>query len=119
MTTDTELLRACILAPHDDGPRVAYADALAARGDPQSEFMTLQLQAASAEKAGLPSALWRPWMSEANELKKAHGQAWVASICPPCTHPVFVRGLVEHVTLSARDFLDNAHTLFERAPIRH
>jgi uncharacterized protein (TIGR02996 family) len=119
MTTDTELHQACILDPDADAPRLAYADALLARGDPQGEFMALQLQAASAQKAGLPGALWRPLSSEANELKRAHAQAWTTAICPPCLNPVFVRGLVEHVTLSARDFLDNAPHLFERAPIRH
>lgn len=116
---DAELLRACIRNPDADPPRMAYANALSARGDPQGEFMALQLRAAAAEKSGLPGALWRPLSSEAHELERMHGPSWAASICPPCVQPVFVRGLVEHVTVSARDFLDCAPRLFERAPIRH
>jgi uncharacterized protein (TIGR02996 family) len=116
---DTDLLQACILSPDLDAPRVAYADVLTARADPRGEFMTLQLQAAAAQRAGLPGGLWRPWAADARQLEKTQGQAWTADICPPCRYPVFVRGLVEHVSLSARDFLDNAPQLFERAPIRH
>jgi uncharacterized protein (TIGR02996 family) len=39
---EDSLIRAAINSPHDDGPRLAYADWLEERGDPRGEFLRLQ-----------------------------------------------------------------------------
>lgn len=46
---DDELLAAVYAAPHDDGPRQVYADALTERGDERGEFISLQLARARGE----------------------------------------------------------------------
>lgn len=119
MTQESDLLRDSLFHPDDDAPRLAYADFLHARGDPRGRFMRLQLRAVAAERNGDPDALYAPWLDEADALRARHGSAWIADLCPPCTRAGFVRGMVEHVALSAQDFLDHAQTLYARAPIRH
>lgn len=113
------LLSAILAHPDDDALRLAYADDCDARNDPRGEFIRLQLRASAAEHSGAPTALFRPWEYAADDLFKAHGDAWIADLCPPCAAPIFVRGFVEHVRLSVRDFLDHGSALLNLAPIRH
>lgn len=47
--TDDELLAAIYAAPHDDGPRHVFADALLERGDARVEFILLQLAKARGD----------------------------------------------------------------------
>lgn len=49
--TDAGLLAAIRAAPHEDGPRAVYADALLARDDPRGEFIAVQLRLAALEGA--------------------------------------------------------------------
>jgi uncharacterized protein (TIGR02996 family) len=42
--TEADLLASIAAAPHDDAPRLVYADWLEERGDPRGEYITLQFQ---------------------------------------------------------------------------
>lgn len=73
-----KLLADVLAAPHDDAPRVVYADWLLERRDPRGEFITLQMERARVEARGgkvsresaarerrLLSKHWRDWLGDA------------------------------------------------------
>jgi uncharacterized protein (TIGR02996 family) len=61
-STRDNLLAAIYATPHDDAPRLVYADMLTEAGDPRGEFITLQLQHADEKRA--------------QKLLRAAGRAW-------------------------------------------
>lgn len=107
------LLASIIAAPDRDEPRLAYAAAIRSEDPQRSRFIELQLECASA--ATPPPEL----TYAAQDLVKAHGHAWHADLCPPCTAAHYHRGFVEHVELSMADFLTYGERLLQQAPIRH
>jgi uncharacterized protein (TIGR02996 family) len=120
MTHDEAFLRAIIADPDDDGPRLVYADWLEERGDPQGEFIRVQLALAS-----LPEGDPRRWELEAREgsLLKDHESEWVGPLGRPLAGMLsgwaFRRGFIEELTVEARGLLPHADTVFRLAPIRH
>jgi uncharacterized protein (TIGR02996 family) len=63
--------------PHDDAPRLVYADWLEERGDPRAEFIRLQITL-----AGMPDDDPRrdEAFERADELVGRHGKAWCAAV---------------------------------------
>lgn len=113
-----KLIADVIAAPDEDGPRLAYAAAIHAEHAERSRFIELQLLCAIAESD--KDALPKPALKYgADDLLKAHGNTWASGLCPPCLEVYYVRGFVEHVALSMRDFLTHGAALLAQAPIRH
>lgn len=125
-------LRAAILADLDnDEPRLVYADALQAAGDPQGELITIQCELArlGCEHTGLvtahdddPEADWLADATAAGDrsrivhlrarervLLAAHREAWAGGV----RRSRFARGFVEHASLHSEGHQDE---LFARAP---
>ncbi len=80
ITTDREALLAAIwAAPHDDLPRLVYADWLDENGQPErAEFIRLQIDRAVREAVGddVTAEAWR-WEQE---LVTRHGARWLAEV---------------------------------------
>jgi uncharacterized protein (TIGR02996 family) len=106
-----DLLAAIVAAPDDDAPRMIYADWLSEQGDPRGEFIALQLAAAK-----LP---WKDWAKRdeledaAGKLQAKHRKTWKAEL----DEPVYRRGFVERVKVTAEALLDDTDGLFEAAPL--
>lgn len=91
---------AVLAAPEDDGPRLACADELAARGDPWALLIRLQ-----CERARLPadSPRAREIFAEEEAWQEAHGAELRADLgVAACAHEL-VRGFVEHLALTGED----------------
>lgn len=114
-----EFLRDIQASPSADGPRLAYADWLAQRGDPLAEFIRVQcalepVREQDSEEArqlrqreedlllkdsgGLLGSLWRP----------VYGSDFL---------PVFRRGFAERVALPAPMFLEHGLALARDFPL--
>jgi uncharacterized protein (TIGR02996 family) len=118
MRPDADGFLTDILArPDDDGPRLIYADYLDETGDrPRAEFIRTQLALAD-----LPDTdRRRPALVRTEQLLlAAHRDRWAGPLDGLATAPVFRRGFVEEVNVTARRFLAGADRLFALAPIRH
>lgn len=114
-----QLLGDVIAHPDDDAPRLAFAAALDPVDEPRRRFIQLQIAAAAAQRAGAARLMLRPTERDADELLAAHGQAWHRMLCPPCETIRYLRGFVEHIGLSMRDFLTHGAHLKAQAPVRH
>ena len=138
MQTEAEAFLQRVRAyPDDDTPRLIFADWLEEQEErmpgatDRARFIRVQVALArlEAEEAADP---YRPnpgraerentrlrLQAEAQALLDAHGDEWVAPIRPFASGPVFRRGFVEQVNVSARDFLRHQHPLFAAGPLRH
>jgi len=91
-TARDRLLDAIYEAPHDDGPRVVYADALTLEGDPRGEFITLQIQRG---RDGEPT-------KREKQLLKAAGRTWLDGLDGDgATKIVHARGFPAEATLAS------------------
>lgn len=116
MSDEATLRQAVIDDPDDDAPRLAYADWCAQQSDPltqaRAELIRAQVEFA---RGGAPSL----FIHKISSLVESHGTAWAAPIAPYVRDYWFLGGFVEHVELSAQQFLDHGAELYELAPIRH
>jgi uncharacterized protein (TIGR02996 family) len=104
---ETALLDAIRAAPHDDAPRLVYADYLIAQGDPRGELIASQV---------MRSLDTRPrWV----ELLRAHRETWTAGARRiGATDVQFERGFIERISLdSVGAFLEHAGDLATWAPV--
>jgi uncharacterized protein (TIGR02996 family) len=116
--TREQLYRAVCDAPDDESPRRAMADWLVARGDPQGEFIRLQLEAARQPLRLGSSDYIRP-NSAADALLARHRAAWAAQLSPFAPKYVgFMRGFPELVDMDAQTFVSSAAEIYRAAPIR-
>lgn len=124
MPTAADFERAVLQDPDADEPRLAYAEWLAARGDPRADFIRAQLALAQAHRAHAGVSEW----AGPHDLSKAHleqhGALWRLPLEPfviegIVSKPRFYRGFIEHVAMDAADFAAHANRLFAVAPIRH
>jgi len=76
------LLAAIYREPADHGLRAIYADWLAEQGDPQGEFIALQLLRDHTE----------PQRARLLELEAAHGRAWLGQVANACAGVWFDAG---------------------------
>lgn len=120
MADEPELLRAVLADPDEDGPRLDYAQWCETQTDPalvaRARFIEAQIASVHLDRDR-----GAPLRGIADELLEAHARVWTAPlrVVPGLGNPIFDRGFVELVTLSAREFLDSADPLLELAPIRH
>jgi uncharacterized protein (TIGR02996 family) len=102
--------------PDADEPRLIYADWLDEQGDRRGEFIRVQVALARMPPTGRRRAeLAR---TEAKLLTQ-YADVWAAPFRGLATGPVFRRGFVEEVKVTARQFLAHADALFAAGPIRH
>ncbi|MBL8913117.1 MAG: TIGR02996 domain-containing protein [Archangium sp.] len=105
------LLAAIVAAPHDDGPRLVYADWLQERGDARGEFIRLQIELARSKKPPkelrerVQAMLDSSWGNFAGELKKYTGKS------------SFQRGFPSRVSLTGAAFAKQGERFFSRWPI--
>lgn len=97
-------LRAVLLNPHDDAPRLAYADALGS--DPRAELIRIQLKNRSSQ----PTPRER-------ELLIAHRAAWLAPVAPLVQVAALGRGFVQYASMTADQWVKNASALLAKAPL--
>src|SRR6202012_5703337 len=82
------LLDAIRAAPHDDAPRLVYADHLIAHGDPRGEFIAAQIMRSIDTR--------ERWI----ELLRAHRDAWTLDArMMGATDLRFDRGFIERIEL--------------------
>lgn len=100
--------------PHDDAPRLRYAEWLDERDDPLGEFIRVQCRAAR-----LPARHPEMLKLERRErqLLAEYEREWVADLAGRVQWWVFRRGFVEEVSLTSVQFLIHAPAIFEQAPI--
>ena len=134
MTHNEASLQAIIANPVDDAPRLIYADWLEERGDPRGEFIRLQCQLARLAP-GDPRyfELYR----RTEQLWAAHSETWLQPFHRALAErslsfyhalfyghmylrlgPLFDRGFLEEVSMTADHFLTLADVLFRLAPVR-
>jgi uncharacterized protein (TIGR02996 family) len=111
-------LRAIIEAPVDDTPRLAYADWLDEKGDPErAEFIRAQVELAKlpADAPGRAALA-----AKAEALREAHRDAWRGSLPAGDFVATYHRGFAEDVYFHGpRAFFACADELFRRLPVRH
>jgi uncharacterized protein (TIGR02996 family) len=112
-----ELYEAVLNDPDNLEPRLEMARWLDEQGDPQGEFIRLQI-AAAKEPGRIGSRRYAELCEAADKLLAVHGAKWANSITCLSAEP-FKRGFVESVSLTAREFLADADRLYKLAPIRH
>ena len=92
VTTDADALLAAVwAAPHDDLPRLIYADFLEENGDPdRAEFVRLQIDRAARESVGddVTDAAW----AREHELLARHRAAWLGLVPGVFVAPDLHRG---------------------------
>jgi len=113
-TLDTKaargLLDACIAAPADDAPRMAWANAV---GGERGELVVIQCELA---RGGLPRETAIARRRREAELLARHGKAW-AGLDGLAESWTFRRGFVEEANVDARTFAEKGEALFAAAPL--
>src|SRR4051812_46063634 len=139
MTDGEALLRAVLMNPSDDDPRLVYADFLDEHGDPpRAEFIRVQVRRAAEGAIGmLPPGQGGPLAARERRLWAGHGRTWGnefgAWLAPPratggpafmapearAWAPKFRRGFPVEVGLFPEAFLapGAAGRLFDSAPL--
>ncbi len=115
-TDETQFLRTIRAAPHDDAPRLVYADWLEENGRAErAEFIRLQcaLEAADDGEMRRPAMLRRE-----RQLWRACGHYWRAELPSRLRRFPFRRGFVQPADLevSAREFLSISSEYLDAAP---
>lgn len=115
---EAALLKAVCADRDNDLPRLVYADWLDDHGRPErAEFIRLQV---AAEQEPNGRRRWKQFR-EADRLKAAHGDGWLAKELPGwavrngCG---FARGFAEGFSVPARSFAHRPADLLDRAPVR-
>jgi len=111
------MLDQIIAYPDDDTLRLAHAVELRGQGDPQGDFIVLQVERINREIAE-KRPLGRPSGQEVL-LRRENAHVWGADVAPLVRSYGFHRGLVGLINLSPADFIEHADQLFEMAPIQH
>jgi uncharacterized protein (TIGR02996 family) len=95
------LLAAIYETPHDDAPRIVYADVLTEAGDPRGEFITLQLHGGDRKRQ--------------DKLLKAAGRQWLDGLdADGATKIVHARGFPAIATLAAGEVRAPAWATIEK-----
>jgi uncharacterized protein (TIGR02996 family) len=104
---EAQLLDAIRAAPHDDAPRLVYADHLIAIGDPRGEFIAAQIMRSIDTR--------ERWV----ELLRAHRAEWTRGAQRiGATNVQFDRGFIERIDLPALEqVLEHARELRTWAPV--
>jgi uncharacterized protein (TIGR02996 family) len=115
--TPEALLDQIIAHPETEVARRQYADAVAATDPARAELIRLQLGMRDQRKAGATPTLHH--LDRERALIAANGRAWAGRAGELVWRYQFLRGFVEHVTMTASEFLARAADLYRAAPVRH
>lgn len=117
MTDEAAFIEEIRRTPDDVTPRLIYADFLEDRGDPRGEFIRVQCEL-SEMPAGTPGR--SDLMNRERELLETFGGEWLQPLkqlgVKGLTFRSFERGLLEHIRISAVDYLQHWKELFELVP---
>jgi uncharacterized protein (TIGR02996 family) len=112
-----QLLAEVIAHPEDEAVRLQFAAAVATLDPPRAEMIRLQLALRDQRKGGATPPLHQ--LDRERALIAANGRVWAGKVGDLVWRYQFLRGFVEHVTLTASEFLARAADLYRIAPIRH
>lgn len=101
--------------PHDDAPRLRYADWLDLECDPLGEFIRVQCR---LERLAPDQPDVLELETRERELLAEFEDEWVGDIADMVAYWVFRRGFVHEIATSAAQFLEHAAQLFQLAPIQ-
>ncbi|MGZ3453793.1 MAG: TIGR02996 domain-containing protein [Polyangiales bacterium] len=117
MTLAEDLIAAIAASPDDDGPRLVFADALTAQGDPRGELIVVQCALARPRsETGLGRDAAIRMRRRERSLLDRSGAAW-AALDGLVDGWWFRRGFVEHVSLELGAFLERHAEILVRAPL--
>jgi len=106
--------------PHDDAPRLIYADLLEERGEPQAELIRIQVELSHLE-IGDPAR--RPLELREKSLLNEHGERWLEPLRELGAEGVsvrcFERGLIQRVKTTATSWAKHGAALCDQAPALH
>ncbi len=119
MTQRQQLYQAILENPEDTSRRLIYADWLDENGNEpdraQAEYIRIEieLEEISVSDSRRESLLERRW-----ELKTEYEETWFGELFEIAEEVDYERGVPNSLTLSVRDFVENAERIFQLAPIR-
>lgn len=114
MVHPAEYWQDILARPHDDIPRLRYADWLSAHDRPLADFIQLQ-----CDLARVPACPHRCYEMELRqqELLADYSALWAGPLVDQVDWWSFRRGFVEEVCLDAGRLLDEADDLFQQGPL--
>ncbi len=135
MTHDEAFIQAIREAPHDDAPRLIYADWLEEHGQAdRADFIRVQCRlaqtpGASAERPPLRERAeellrrhWEEWVGPLRDIvgpwRDRYSESWLGETYHPDALRRFVRGFVEELALDAERFLRHVRDLNCLLPLR-
>ncbi len=101
MTELEALLEAIYAAPHDDAPRLVYADAVLEQGDPRGEFIVRQCHGDAA-----------------SDLVLRYGDAWLGKLAPYLSASTFERGFLAKATVQLPTWARDANAVVGHPALR-
>lgn len=120
MNTEHHFVQEVRANPHDEMPRLIYADYLDEAGDPRGELIRVQVELAGLP-VGEPARLELEERQEA--LLDAYAEEWLAPLralgAEGVSRRCFERGLIERVVLTVKNFLTHGTELCALAPALH
>src|SRR5262245_57224775 len=118
MTDARGLWQAILDDPDDVGLRLVYADLLEEQGDPRAEFIRVQC---ALEELGEHDEARPELEAREQQLLATHLKEWLGPLLDLGSRYDFAfrRGFVEHVAMTAGQFLRHAQALCRLAPVRH
>src|SRR5579884_2002891 len=137
MTHEEAFIRAICEAPHDDAPRLIYADWLEEQGQTdRAEFIRIQCQFArlmvTEPKPDMGALLsravdllrehWNEWVGPLRAIvgpwRDRYGERWMGEEYHFDGMHRFQRGFVDSLSLDTEDYLRNVEALKRLAPLR-
>jgi uncharacterized protein (TIGR02996 family) len=111
-----DLVRAVLVAPEDDAPRLIYADWLDEHGRPErAEFVRVQC---AMDRIPPKTARWQPLHDRAARLEREWRSEWAGAALKRVQNVEFRRGFVDRVRLTVDQFLTSAADLLALEPVR-
>jgi len=115
MRDDDGFLTPICERPDDDAPRLILADWLDEQDDPRGEFIRVQIALSKLTAHDVRRA---DLVRIEGLLLGRHADLWAEPFRGLATGPVFRRGFVDEVKVTARQFLARPKELFAAGPIR-
>jgi uncharacterized protein (TIGR02996 family) len=115
MSHDRAFLEEIRAHPHDDAPRLIYADWLEEHGQPErADFIRVQCELA---RPGLDPERRRALSEREQALWLRHGKAWARPLRPYVPSVRFHRGFLDRATLDAQRFIHQGDDLLDLTPL--
>lgn len=112
-TSSAAFLSAIAANPDDENARLIYADWLDEQGDPQGEFIRIQIE---RTKPDTSPERWEELTARENELYLQHKKKWTAELKKLGVSDFgFRRGLIETIGLNVK-YLDNGPAILDACP---